>query len=67
MPPPLSRAIGLQLKKCMMERLKEEQVSGDSRVNAVSGGECFDPTLQLTPPPSSPTENIKQEKMELSD
>lgn len=51
----------------MMERLKEEQVSGDSCLN-VFGIECSNQTLQMTHlPPSPPTENIKQEKMELSD
>lgn len=29
-PPPLSRAIGLELKKCVLERMKEEQATGDS-------------------------------------
>uniref|UniRef100_A0A665UGH7 DNA (cytosine-5)-methyltransferase n=1 Tax=Echeneis naucrates TaxID=173247 RepID=A0A665UGH7_ECHNA len=38
-PPPLSRAIGLEIKKCVMDRMKEEQAS----------------------------ENIKQEKMEVSE
>uniref|UniRef100_A0A667WJL7 DNA (cytosine-5)-methyltransferase n=1 Tax=Myripristis murdjan TaxID=586833 RepID=A0A667WJL7_9TELE len=38
-PPPLSRAIGLEIKKCVMQRIKEEQAS----------------------------ENVKQEKMEVSD
>uniref|UniRef100_A0AAZ1X4I9 DNA (cytosine-5-)-methyltransferase n=1 Tax=Oreochromis aureus TaxID=47969 RepID=A0AAZ1X4I9_OREAU len=38
-PPPLSRAIGLEIKRCITEKMKEEQAS----------------------------ENIKQEKMELSD
>uniref|UniRef100_A0A3P8WZJ4 DNA (cytosine-5)-methyltransferase n=1 Tax=Cynoglossus semilaevis TaxID=244447 RepID=A0A3P8WZJ4_CYNSE len=37
-PPPLSRAIGLEIKKCVLERIKEE-----------------------------PTDEIKQEKMEVSD
>lgn len=38
-PPPLSRAIGLEIKKCVLERMKEEKAS----------------------------ENVKQEKMEVSD
>ena len=29
-PPPLSRAIGLEIKKCILERIKEEGVQGDS-------------------------------------
>lgn len=31
-PPPLSRAIGLEIKKCIMERMKEEQATGDPSV-----------------------------------
>lgn len=30
MPPPLSRAIGMEIKRCVIERMKEEQASGDS-------------------------------------
>ena len=29
-PPPLSRAIGLEIKKCVLERIKEESVSGEA-------------------------------------
>lgn len=28
-PPPLSRAIGLEIKKCVEERMKEEHASSD--------------------------------------
>lgn len=27
-PPPLSRAIGLEIKKCVIERMKEEETTG---------------------------------------
>uniref|UniRef100_A0A3Q1C2H1 DNA (cytosine-5)-methyltransferase n=1 Tax=Amphiprion ocellaris TaxID=80972 RepID=A0A3Q1C2H1_AMPOC len=41
-PPPLSRAIGLEIKKCVMERMKEEQASvkllGHVITTADSGG-----------------------------
>lgn len=32
-PPPLSRAIGLEIKRCITERMKEEQASGDFQFN----------------------------------
>lgn len=31
-PPPLSRAIGLEIKKCILGRIKDERASGDSSV-----------------------------------
>lgn len=30
-PPPLSRAIGLEIKKCVTMRMKQEQASGECR------------------------------------
>lgn len=31
-PPPLSRAIGMEIKSCIRKRMKEEQASGDLSV-----------------------------------
>lgn len=31
-PPPLSRAIGLEIKKCVIQRMKEEPTLGNSLV-----------------------------------
>lgn len=68
MPPPLSRAIGLEIKKCIMGRMKEEKASGESS--------DWIPLLftvntwifkQLSIVNFPFTENLKQEKMEVSD
>ena len=76
-PPPLSRAIGLEIKKCILERIKEEGVQGESTCPST-----LIQFIQLSPPPETAllslhgntngiphfaAENVKEEKMEVID
>lgn len=58
-PPPLSRAIGLEIKRCILHRMKEEQATGKS-----SKVLLVDEELGVT---CVSSENIKEEKMEVTD
>lgn len=72
-PPPLSRAIGLEIKKCVIQRMKEEPTLGNSLVLFVFIAEIKSPafikshskTLYNCAFPS--TDDVKQEKMDVSD
>uniref|UniRef100_A0A671WZ84 DNA (cytosine-5)-methyltransferase n=1 Tax=Sparus aurata TaxID=8175 RepID=A0A671WZ84_SPAAU len=68
-PPPLSRAIGMEIKKCVIERMKEEKATGDYSSEVCSSALHFilKYASSLTHFVFFLPENIKQEKMEVTD